>query len=76
MQSVCDIFIEICLCLLCFGVIKLIKMGNISSMLKESFLRPILIMLRSEEQWPLNDSQFYNLALETLCKGEEHSDKE
>ena len=62
LEFVCAIFLGICTCLLCFGVIKLIKMGNISSILKESFLRPILIMLRSEEQWPLNDSQFYSLA--------------
>ena len=50
-----------CLCYfywnMCFGVIKLLKMGNIWSILKERPLGCTLDMLRSEEQWALNGSQ-------------------
>ena len=47
---------------LCFSVIKFIKLGNISSVLKERSLGSILDMLRSE-QWPLNGSQLSNLVV-------------
>ena len=50
LESVCAVFVGICLRLLHFGVIKLIKMGNVSSILKERSLGCILDMLRSEEQ--------------------------
>ena len=70
LKSVC--FVEICLHLLCFGVIKLAKIGNISSIPKESSLGYLLDMLSLEEQWPLNGSQII-WQLETLYKGEEHS---
>lgn len=42
--------LEFVLRVLHFGVIKLIKMGNVSSILKERSLGCILDMLRSEEQ--------------------------
>lgn len=42
--------IEICLHLLCFGVINLIKRGNISSIPKKRSLGYILDMVKSEEQ--------------------------
>ena len=46
-------------CIFCVLVlhIKLIKMGNISSIPKERFGGHVLDMLRSEEQGPLNGSQ-------------------
>ena len=47
--GICAIFVGICLLLLYFGAIKLIKLGNISSILKERSLGCILDMLRSEE---------------------------
>ena len=51
-------------CIFCvFSVIQLIKVGNISSILKERSLGCTLDMLRSEEQWPLNGSQLNNLAV-------------
>ena len=48
--SICAAVVGICVHLVCFGVIKLIKMGNVSSILKERSLGCILDMLRSEEQ--------------------------
>ena len=54
--GLCVICVRICLHLLCFGAIKLIKMGNISSIPKQNSLGHILDTLRSEEQWPLNGS--------------------
>ena len=61
LESVHTIFVGICVRLLCFDVIKLIKMGNISSVTKERSLGHILDMLRSEEQRPPNGSQLNNL---------------
>ena len=58
----------------CFGTMKLIKMGNISSILKKSFGGHILDMLRSEEQWAWMAHNYTLLQLEVFCKGEEHSD--
>ena len=60
-DGICAIFVEIFRCLLYFGVIKLLKTGSISSVLKESSLRYILGILRLGEQWPLNGSHLYNL---------------
>ena len=74
LESVCVTFAGIFLHLFCFGVIKLVRMGNISSIPKERSLGCILDMLRSEKQWHLNGSQLNNLAVEALYKGEEHSD--
>ena len=45
-DGICAIFVGMFLCLLCFGVIKLLKTGSISSVLKESSLSYILDMLR------------------------------
>ena len=50
LESVYVIFIELFLHLFSFGVIKLVRMGNISSIPKEISLGCILDMLRSEEQ--------------------------
>ena len=63
LESVHTIFVGICVCVLCFGAIKLIKLGAISSVPKERSLGHILVMLRSEEQWPLSGSQLNNLAI-------------
>ena len=46
-----------------FGIIQLIKVGDISSILKERSLACTLDVLRSEEQRPLNDSPLSNLAV-------------
>ena len=46
-----------------FGIIQLIKVGDISSILKERSLGCTLDVLRSEEQRPLNDSPLSNLAV-------------
>ena len=58
----------------CFGAMKLIKMGNISSILKKSFGGHILDMLRSEEQWARMAHNYTLLQLAVFCKEEEHSD--
>lgn len=58
----------------CFGAMKLIKMGNISSILKKSFGGHISDMLRSEEQWAQMAHNYTLLQLAVFCKGEEHSD--
>ena len=50
LESVYVIFIELFLHLFSFGVIKLVRMGNISSIPKERSLGCVLDMLRSEEQ--------------------------
>jgi hypothetical protein len=50
LEPVYVIFIEKFLHLFCFGVIKLVRMGNISSIPKERSLGYILDMLKSEEQ--------------------------
>ena len=47
--GLCVICVRICLHLLCFGAIKLIKMGSISSILKQNSLGHILDTLWSEE---------------------------
>ena len=62
------VFVGIFLYLLCFGVIKLVKMGNISSILKEGSLACILNVLRSGEQWPLNGSQLNSLAVRSALQ--------
>lgn len=72
MQSACAIFVEICLCLLCFRVTKLIKMGNVSSIPKDSSLGSILGMLRSEGTWVTGKYTISQVAVP--CQGEEHSD--
>ena len=72
MQSACAIFVEICLCPLCIHVIKLIKMGNVSSIPKESSLGSILDMLRPEGPWVTRKNTISQLAV--LSQGEEHSD--
>ena len=46
-----------------FGITQLIKVGDISSILKERSLGCTLDVLRSEEQRPLNDSPLSNLAV-------------
>ena len=51
-----------------FWCYKLIEMGNISSILKESSLGHILDMLRSEEQWPMDGSQLNNLAVRSTLQ--------
>ena len=66
--GICAIVVEIRLHLLCFGVIKLIEMGNISSTPKESSLGHILDMLRSEKQRPMNGSQLCNLAVRSTLQ--------
>ena len=48
LECVCAVCVAICLHLLCFGVIRLINMRNISFILKESSLGHILDMLRSK----------------------------
>ena len=49
--SICAAVVGICVHLLCFGVIKLVKMGNILSVLKARSLGCVLNVLRSGEQW-------------------------
>ena len=50
LESVCAAFVGNCLCILCFVVLRLIKMENISSIPKKRSLECILGMLKSEEQ--------------------------
>ena len=69
--GLCVICVRICLHLLCFGAIKLIKMGNISSILKQNSLGHILDTLRSEQQWPLNGSQLYSLTVRSILQKRE-----
>ena len=73
LDSVCAVSVRICLRILCFVVIKLAEIGNISSILKEGSLGCTLDKVRLEEQWHLNGSQTI-WPSEVLYKGEEHSE--
>ena len=74
LESVCAISVRICLCISCFVVIQLTKIGNISSILLSIFgvhVRYVKIRRAMAPERLTN-----NLAREVLYKGEEHSDNE
>ena len=54
LESICAVFVGICLHLFCFGVIKLIKMGNISPIQRKIFgmhVRYVKIKTAMTPEW-------------------------